>query len=187
VNAGQLGLERPSLQRAHRVAFYLIHGRWPTPWGLHGCDNPSCCNAENPEHVHEGTPAQNQQEMWARGRQPAHLSPGETHARAALTNGEAAAIRAAYAAGALQEDLAAEFGVVSQTVSLVVRGRTYPDSAYVPPPPPRPRVKSSVRLTDAQRAEIRERYAAGGVKQAELAAEFDVTQATISQVVRYAR
>lgn len=45
----------------------------------------------------------------------------------------------------------------------------------------------SAVLTDAQRAEIRARYAAGGVTQAELAAEYRVGQATISRSIKEAR
>src|SRR5690348_12958479 len=52
---GQLGLARPTQRLAHVVAFRLVHGRWPVPHGLHGCDNPPCCNVANPAHVHEGT------------------------------------------------------------------------------------------------------------------------------------
>jgi hypothetical protein len=51
--------------KAHRVAFFLEHGRWPEPCGLHRCDHPACCN---PSHVRDGTPADNAQERNAKGR-----------------------------------------------------------------------------------------------------------------------
>lgn len=44
-----------------------------------------------------------------------------------------------------------------------------------------------VRLTDAQVAEIRERYGAGGVTQRSLALDFGVSQQLISRLVRFER
>lgn len=77
LNSGELecGPKRgPRL--AHRVAFRLVHGRWPVPQALHGCDNPLCCNAENLEHVHEGTAAQNMAELSSRCRGATQYGPG---------------------------------------------------------------------------------------------------------------
>lgn len=68
VPPGELENEKGWMAQAHCVAFRLIQGRWPDPFGLHGCDYPLCCNAVNPEHVHEGTQCQNIHEMFARGR-----------------------------------------------------------------------------------------------------------------------
>lgn len=125
MRAGELGLARDSTQQAHRVAFYLEHGRWPVPWGLHGCDNPLCCNAENPEHVHEGTPKDNTAEMYARGR--GSLPPvliGERANRAKLTDAQALEIIARYAAGGISQDaLALEYGVAQPSIGLIVRGK----------------------------------------------------------------
>ena len=68
VPAGVLGNERGWMAQAHCVAFRLIQGHWPSPQGLHGCDNGLCCNALNLKHVHEGTQKQNIAEMFERGR-----------------------------------------------------------------------------------------------------------------------
>lgn len=46
---------------AHRLAFYLGHGRWPEPFGLHSCDTPACVNAEF--HIFEGTQRDNMEDM----------------------------------------------------------------------------------------------------------------------------
>jgi hypothetical protein len=51
--------------KAHRVAFYLAYGRWPTPCALHRCDNPACVN---PAHLFEGTKRDNTNDMLAKGR-----------------------------------------------------------------------------------------------------------------------
>lgn len=121
---GDLGATRRQDVYAHRVAFYLEHGRWPVPQGLHGCDNPLCCNAENPEHVHEGTPALNMQEKYERGR--AVHPAGEQSVHAALSDSQAAELRARYERGGVsRRALAAEYGVSQITVSRVVRGLRY--------------------------------------------------------------
>jgi hypothetical protein len=41
---------------AHRLAFFLEHGHWPEPHGLHKCDTPLCFN---PRHIFEGTAQDN--------------------------------------------------------------------------------------------------------------------------------
>jgi DNA-binding transcriptional regulator YiaG len=121
LSAGDLDTEKRRDVYAHRVAFYLTHGRWPEPQGLHGCDNPLCCNAENPAHVHEGTPKINMQEKYERGR--AVHPPGEQSARAVLTNEQAAEIR--NRKGVPQRQLAHEYGVSQITVSRIQRGLRY--------------------------------------------------------------
>lgn len=51
--------------RAPRFALALKLGRWPVFNTLHECDNPGCCN---PDHLREGTQAENIADMDARGR-----------------------------------------------------------------------------------------------------------------------
>lgn len=129
LRAGELGLERSVVRPAHRVAFHLVHGRWPDPFGLHGCDNPPCCNAVNPDHVHEGTPLLNVQECIARGRaRLVEQQPGEGNSLAKLTNDQARVIREQYAGGVLLRELSADFGVSMGQISLLVRGLSYPDA-----------------------------------------------------------
>lgn len=59
------GKRRPI--KAHRVAFFLMHGRWPKPCGLHKCDTPACVRVD-PGHVFEGTPRDNTDDMMRKGR-----------------------------------------------------------------------------------------------------------------------
>lgn len=122
---GELGFDRDSTQLAHRVAFYLVHGHWPVPQGLHGCDFTLCCNAENPEHIHEGTAKQNTAEMYARGRNRVpRVRMGIEASRAKLTDAQALEIIARYAVGGVSQDaLAAEYGVAQPSIGLIVRGK----------------------------------------------------------------
>jgi|ERR1017187_2035532 hypothetical protein len=53
--------------KAHRVAFFLEHGRWPSPCALHACDTPSCVRVGS-GHIFEGTPADNTADMMHKGR-----------------------------------------------------------------------------------------------------------------------
>lgn len=66
----------------HRVAFKLVHGRWPMPCGLHHCDNPPCVKVIDdeygPAHIFEGTRTENQHDMTAKGR---HGQGKKTHCK----------------------------------------------------------------------------------------------------------
>ena len=121
--AGELGLTRNRMLKAHRVAFRLVHGRWPEPHGLHGCDNPGCCNAVNPEHVHEGDHSANMRERAQRQR---WNQAGQLNSRAKLTTAQIAEIRERYAtSGITQTALAAEYEVSRQAIGFIVHERTY--------------------------------------------------------------
>lgn len=125
---GQLGLEAYRLLGAHVVAYRLVHGCWPDPQALHGCDFRPCCNAENPEHVHEGTQADNMREMVERGRatNPAAWSTGRRSANAKLSNDQVRELRRLLGTMS-QRILAVRFGISQQQVSTIGRGLVYQD------------------------------------------------------------
>jgi len=108
-----------SSQMAHRCAFFLVHGRWPEPCGLHRCDNPPCCNVA---HLFEGTATDNRTDCVAKSRH----ARGERQAAAKLTEQNVRDIRANYAlCRVTQKELAARFGVSLPTVNQVISGRVW--------------------------------------------------------------
>lgn len=93
---------------AHRISFFLEHGREPKANLLHSCDNPRCIN---PAHLHEGGQSENAKEAYARGRGKQKLSPQH--------------VRAIRAWQGTQKELAEMFGVAESTISNVLTGRRW--------------------------------------------------------------
>lgn len=128
---GQLSFLGKKTARAHRVAFFLEHGRWPEPCGLHSCDNPPCCN---PRHIWEGTNADNHADMVAKKRHPigdrngARRHPetrrGERNGRAKLTRKQALRLRRRRGVTSCAA-AAREFGVSRRTVARVWTGENW--------------------------------------------------------------
>jgi hypothetical protein len=100
-------------EKAHRVAFFLHYGRWPAGHCLHLCDGGTI-GCVRWEHLAEGTDADNQNDMIAKGR-----------AKTKLTSGDVAAIRAELAAGATQASLARKFGVGTTQLNRIARGLSW--------------------------------------------------------------
>jgi hypothetical protein len=123
------------LKLAHRVLYAHTYG--PIPPGLvvcHACDTPGCVN---PAHLWVGTVADNQRDMAEKGRAPGTPGPkpdrhGTRSTSSKLTAAQVCAIRQAHAAGVVQRELAARYGVAQMTISRAVRGESYQD---VPCPP----------------------------------------------------
>ena len=51
--------------RAHRIAWLIETGRWPTPHGLHHCDTPLCVRFS---HLFEGTNGDNIRDAVKKGK-----------------------------------------------------------------------------------------------------------------------
>jgi hypothetical protein len=98
---------------AHRVAWRLRHGVWPTTGLRHKCDTPRCVN---PAHLEQGTQADNIADMVARGR----VARGER--RSKLTEKQVREIRARVLSGESGGALAREFGVAASAISKIRNG-----------------------------------------------------------------
>ena len=109
---------------AHRAAWEITYG--PIPEGKvvrHVCDNPRCVR---PEHLELGTQSDNIKDAWDRGRRLPSPLRGEKNPAAKVTNAEAEAIRALYAAGTIsQREIGELYGIVQSTVSLIVRKKKW--------------------------------------------------------------
>jgi hypothetical protein len=101
--------------RAHRIAYALGKGNLPKSLCvLHACDNPSCMN---PRHLWLGTLQDNLNDMVRKGRSLV----GVKNPASKLTPSAVRKIRRLYNAGGISMPaLAARFGVVYNTVFLVI-------------------------------------------------------------------
>ena len=107
-----------AIDRTHRVMWEIVFGPIPEGlWVLHKCDNPPCCN---PAHLFLGTQFDNMADMYAKGRGVNNV--GEKNSNAKLTQEQVEVIRAD---DRLQRVIAAEYGVVKQTISWIQTGKTW--------------------------------------------------------------
>lgn len=112
---GQLAGGGPRPYLAHRVSFEVFTGeRLGDRMACHKCDNRKCIN---PAHIFPGTNADNARDMSVKRRNPA----GEYRPDAKLSSDDIARIKSRYAAGGIrQRDLADEYGVCQQLVSMII-------------------------------------------------------------------
>jgi hypothetical protein len=142
---------------------------------------------ENPEYAARMA-AHAKRYLGAHTRQRTHgwtraSRSGADAPNAKLSAAQVAEMRQRYAAGdGTLKGLAQDYGVVWQTILRHVRDVT------PPPHRPRPSIQGEkhpkAKLTDAQVAEIRRRYAAGGVTQQALAQAYGVGWQTIHGHIR---
>lgn len=146
--------------RAHRAAYELFRGPIPDDQLVcHHCDNPPCVN---PAHLFLGTHADNHRDRNAKGRQ----AKGEAITRnRVLPRGDAHPLR--------KEPWRAARGARHSS-------RTHPERI------PRGTDHGNAKLTDEIVAEIRHLYRPRDreFSQTALAKRFDVTQATVGNIVR---
>ena len=104
--------------RAHRVAHFLTTGGDPDVV-MHACDNPACCN---PAHLKGGTQAENIADMVKKGRQ----AKGSRNGRSKLDESKVRQIkRRLRQDGAVQAQIARDFGVSSSVIRDIKRGKTW--------------------------------------------------------------
>lgn len=119
-NADGYGVMRFKKQkyRATRAVWLVVHGELPKLHMLHKCDNPPCCN---PNHLYEGTDADNSKEMVERNRQ----AKGMSVAGAKLTDAKVREIKRRLANKETQTSIALDFQVSVGTVCLINKGDTW--------------------------------------------------------------
>lgn len=102
-------------ERAHRIAWFFTHGRWPALCVCHRCDNRLCVN---PAHLFLGTHADNQADKVAKARQ----ARGSAHGRARLTEADVLYIRRSERS---VPALATKFGVPVECIRHARKGITW--------------------------------------------------------------
>lgn len=113
--------------RAHRYAWEEENG--PIPDGIkvcHRCDNPPCVR---PDHLFLGTQRENLLDAESKGRKfspfRGQVQIGEANRYARMTDERVRETRRLSAAGVRQKDIAEQFGVVPETISHILRGKTW--------------------------------------------------------------
>lgn len=172
---------------AHRLSYEAAKGRIPKGGlVLHSCDNPGCVN---PDHLRVGSHKQNIADMDSRGRRvPPHLK-GETNPHSFLTDEAVVAIRRDYLSGAKNDALADSYGLSRNSVQDITLGRSWKHLLGVNGAPTLEQLKaaasfnkkSGAKVTQAIADEIRRRLT-GGELGRDLAAEFGIHKATISDI-----
>lgn len=158
-NYGQFAVTPKRSVAAHRFAYELTHG--PIPDGMlvcHTCDTPRCVR---PEHLWLGTPLDNHDDMKAKGRSPRGEANGARKHPERMAHGE-------------------RNGRHTKPESTVRGARHY---LHQRPELAQGERNGHAKLTWEAVADIRSRYAAGGITQQRLADEYGVQQATISQII----
>lgn len=117
---GTFSIKRKMLT-AHRYSWELAGNTLlKTDCVLHICDNPPCVN---PAHLRLGSKADNNRDMYEKGR--CRSAPGEAHGMARLKAVQVLEIRARVAAGERRVLLASEFGVCLSVIGHIVTGRSW--------------------------------------------------------------
>ncbi len=115
-----LACRRGTSTSAHRVAWYLTYGYWPSVC-RHTCDNPPCCNVR---HLRDGTQSDNVRDSVSKGRARRAPPRGEDSPMHKLTMIQVVAIRTEYAEGGVTlMALARRYGVGYTTIwHVIARG-----------------------------------------------------------------
>lgn len=111
---------------AHRVSWFLKHGRWPKLDVLH---KPKCTSrlCVRPSHLYEGDDFDNCADKRTTGSLW-HPPRGEKNASAVLTDVQAKEIKKAlrYGSHGIGRVLARKYGVGTSTISRIRHGKVYP-------------------------------------------------------------
>jgi len=119
---GSIGLGRRGMGMvgAHRAAWFLETGAWPSPCALHKCDNPACVRFS---HLFEGDQKVNAEDRVKKGRSNTRI--GKYNGRSLLTLEEAREVHKALKQGVPQSVLASKYGVHKRTIWNIKAGITW--------------------------------------------------------------
>jgi hypothetical protein len=95
-------------QLAHRVAWFLEYGVYPTPCALHKCDTPLCVRVE---HLFEGTKGENNTDRSEKWR-----------SFSKLTSADVDSIVKALSSGDSQREIAQRYAVHQSAISHIKTG-----------------------------------------------------------------
>lgn len=104
----------------HRIIWAFFNGREPKAnyFICHHCDNPSCFN---PDHLFEGTPKDNSQDMIRKGRAFLQKNPetyrGKKHPRVRMTKKELELIEKLLKTNMTQKQIGLEVGFSQSKIS----------------------------------------------------------------------
>jgi hypothetical protein len=120
---GRFGVSHAEVELAHRVAYELAYGEPPKHGACHRCDVPGCCR---PDHLFDGTQAENLADMVAKGRhwlqrRPEGATRGARICTAKLTETDVVAIRQLHASGVPIRRIAPMYPVSRRMIQFVVR------------------------------------------------------------------
>lgn len=101
---------------AHRLSYELFHGRTPSGFVCHSCDNRKCVN---PLHLFEGTPAENTNDAKEKGR----LASKDRHGRRKIDSKIANEIR--HCTCETQETIGKRYGISQSNVGRILRGELW--------------------------------------------------------------
>ena len=118
---GRFRMDKDDYWNAHRVTWAITFG--PIPDGLqvlHHCDNPACVR---PDHLFLGTQSDNVRDMVQKNR--ANRPYGPRHFRTALTEDQVRAMRAEWATGITQNQLARKYGISTSGIHGILHRRVW--------------------------------------------------------------
>lgn len=120
-----------SMQLAHRVVCYLMHGDYGNLNALHHCDNRPCCN---PFHLYPGTQKRNVQDAVERGRYRCGGEGkfGSSNSNSHYSDEQIARIHELLKTSMSQRAIAAEVGCTQRLVSQIYRGVAHANLERVP-------------------------------------------------------
>lgn len=119
---GQFGVPGRPMQKAHRVAWFLVNGDIPVGMCVcHRCDTPSCVN---PNHLFLGTLRDNARDMVAKGRN--RQPRGDNHPHRKISSADALEIKRRISRGAERlVDIAKDYGISPEAVGGIKSGRKW--------------------------------------------------------------